>query len=113
LQANFDGTFPYGGAPAGPYLYRTAPVGSFGPNALGLYDLHGNLREWCLDWYDPTYYATSPGQDPQGPPEGTQRVVRGGNWVTYGWSCRTAARDIHVPTPGSSFVGFRVVLVVG
>jgi formylglycine-generating enzyme required for sulfatase activity len=111
-QANFDGNFPYGGAEKGPYLFRTTEVGSYPPNALGLYDVHGNLREWCLDWYGPNYYAASPRRAPTGPREGTDRVVRGGNWVTYGWSCRSAARDTHPPEQGSSFVGFRALLVI-
>ncbi len=112
-QANFDGNFPSGAAPKGPYLFRITTVGSYPPNALGLYDMHGNVREWCHDWYSPTYYDRSPARDPQGPDEGTTRIVRGGNWVTYSWSCRSADRDSHLPTHGSSFVGFRVVLMRG
>jgi formylglycine-generating enzyme required for sulfatase activity len=72
LQANFDGNYPYGSAAGGPYLERTTSVGSYEPNAFGLYDMHGNVWEWCLDWFDASYYARSPKNDPmhgQGPPE--------------------------------------------
>jgi hypothetical protein len=77
-QANFDGTYPYGGAAKGPALRRTTPVGSYPPNGWGLYDMHGNVFEWCADWYRDDYYPQSPRQDPPGPPGGSLRVVRGG-----------------------------------
>ncbi len=60
----------------------TAPVGSYRPNPFGLYDMHGNVQQFCSDWYDPNYYEVSPTDDPQGPADGLQRVVRGGSWYS-------------------------------
>src|SRR5262249_15422458 len=58
----------------------TAPVGTFKPNGFGLYDMHGNVLQWCQDWYDKDYYTKSPKKDPQGPSSGENRVGRGGAW---------------------------------
>src|SRR5262249_20506264 len=79
-QANFNGNVPYGGAPKGPYLLKTTPVGSYAPNAFGLYDMHGNVYEWCSDRYNANYYQNSPKNDPRGPPTGDSRVLRSGSW---------------------------------
>ncbi|HTU22058.1 MAG TPA: bifunctional serine/threonine-protein kinase/formylglycine-generating enzyme family protein [Gemmataceae bacterium] len=108
--ANFDGNYPYGGAPRGPFLKRTSPVGSYPPSALGLYDLHGNVWEWCADWYGEHYYAESPGEDPPGPATGDRRVVRGGCWSSPGNNCRTAYRGKLEPGDHLYRVGFRVLL---
>ena len=96
-QANFDGRNPYGGAATGAYLQRTTKVGSYPPNPLGLYDLHGNVWEWCADWYDADYYKRSPKQDPQGPENSEHRVLRGGSWGNNGWYCRAACRCDFAP----------------
>ena len=107
---NFDGNYPYGGAPAGPWLERTVPVGSYPPNAWGLYDMHGNVWEWCHDWFDDDYYARSPTIDPPGPSKGALRVLRGGSWYSYSWSCRSAGRERFAPESGAGNYGFRVAL---
>jgi uncharacterized protein (TIGR02996 family) len=110
-QASFDGRFPYGEASKRPYRQRTCAVGSYRPNAFGLYDMHGAVFEWCADWYDKDYYKTSPRRDPQGPSEGRSRVRRGGGWNSNGWSCRAARRSGNAPFYRLSSMGFRVVAV--
>ena len=87
------------------------PVGGLKPNALGLYDMHGNVWQWCEDWYDPDYYKDSPPRDPQGPTTGSMRVDRGGSIQVPARNCRSATRDRTSPAFCSHVVGFRVVLV--
>src|SRR5262245_12948783 len=119
-QANFNGQFPYGGAEKGPYLRKTAKVGSFKPNAWGLYDMHGNVAEWCSDYYDKDYYRKSPKEDPRGPAKGVVstdyndffRVIRGGCWLDEARACRSAYRFRAMPHDPYRLIGFRVVCEV-
>jgi formylglycine-generating enzyme required for sulfatase activity len=98
-QANFNGNFG-----------RTREVGIGEPNAWGLYDMHGNVAEWCSDWHNPGYYGVSPLMDPKGPKNGTLRVRRGGPWSDGGRYCRSAIRTQDKPTTRSYMIGFRVVM---
>jgi formylglycine-generating enzyme required for sulfatase activity len=111
-QANFIGHYPYGGAAKGPYLQRTCKVGSYKPNAWGLYDMHGNVCQWCSDWYDTSYYKNSPKKDPKGPASASIRVLRGGSWLYSGSSCRAANRDGLGADGRQHFIGFRVACVL-
>jgi formylglycine-generating enzyme required for sulfatase activity len=109
-QANFDGRYPYNGGAKGPYLGKTAKVGSYAPNGWGLYDMHGNVREWCLDRYEHELPGGSV-SDPRGPWSGSYRVRRGGSWIFNGRNCRSAYRLRDVPGYQSDDLGFRLALV--
>jgi formylglycine-generating enzyme required for sulfatase activity len=109
-QANFNGNFPFGDAAKGRSLEGTTPVGSYPPNGFGLFDMHGNVWEWCADGYDKDYYRTSPKKDPQMREKGAGRVLRGGSWRNYGGNCRAANRYWNDAGHADN-VGFRVVCV--
>jgi formylglycine-generating enzyme required for sulfatase activity len=86
----------------------THPVGSRDPNPWGLYDMHGNVCQWCEDWFDS--YRSRPVTDPVGGLDGFRRVYRGGAWNSSAWRCRDAARASEAPKVGSPTIGFRVAL---
>jgi formylglycine-generating enzyme required for sulfatase activity len=98
-QANFDGRDGHGGT--------TTPVGSFPANAWGLHDMHGNVHEWCADWY--ADYPAGHADDPAGPGTGDARVLRGGSWFSAPWYCRSAYRHWADPATRAGPLGFRLV----
>jgi len=119
-QGNFDGQYEYDASvgtinnPSGINLGQTTAVGSYAANGWGLYDMIGNVYEWCQDWYGA--YPAGSVTDPQGAPTGSNRMFRGGSWVYPGaWDCRSASRN--EGDPGSldrvSYIGFRALLAPG
>ncbi|MEY4178706.1 MAG: hypothetical protein RLY70_2280, partial [Planctomycetota bacterium] len=87
---------------------HTQPVGAKKPNAWGLHDMHGNVWEWCQDWFDTGYYASSPAADPRGPEVGVRRVIRGGSWLHSAGYCRSSYRNRFEPANRDDALGFRV-----
>jgi formylglycine-generating enzyme required for sulfatase activity len=110
-QANFNGNHPHGGAPLGPYLRRTNRVGSYAANAFGLYDLHGNVWEWCSGYYyDEEHYRKRPRTEDEENGKGADhRVIRGGSCMSKGVHCRCAERFVLPPGNKAACVGFRVL----
>lgn len=113
-NANFDGQYEYDASAGdifngnGIYLQTTTPVGSYAANSWGLYDMIGNVFEWCQDWYGA--YPIGPVTDPKGAVSGTSRVARGGCWSYHAQFCRSAVRGGATPEFKQNTLGFRVVL---
>ncbi len=119
-QANYTTCFdtnkctplPYDLGPYGPSVSSTTAAGSYAPNGYGLFDMAGNVSEWCWDWYDPNYYTSQSGvsSDPQGPLSGTNRVLRGGAYFQSAAYARCAFRGNSSPSQADfTGVGFRCV----
>ncbi len=106
-KANCDGSYPYNTSAKGVHLQQTSDVGSYPPNAWGLHDMHGNVYEWCEDWYGS--YDTNGVTNPKGPTSGHLRVLRGGGWSSYARSCRSANRLGFKQSDMCDYVGFRLV----
>ena len=114
-EANYNGNYPFRDFPKGKYLKKTTPVGTYPENPWGLHDMHGNVLEWCGDWYADDYYSSchqkGAVKNPTGPKDGSDRVLRGGSWLNFAISCRSARRGRLDPAGRRNLVGFRLVFV--
>lgn len=108
-EANYNGNYPYSSCSKGEYLGETLPVGSLRANAFGLYDMHGNVVEWCQDRYAKSSYLSNPSHSFRSPAAGVQRVIRGGGWYLPAYLCRSAHRDIYGQEYGCDAIGFRML----
>jgi formylglycine-generating enzyme len=104
-MVNYDGNYPYAGGEKGRYRHETVAVKALPGNRWGLYQMHGNVWEWCSDWYEE---IPSMSEDPQGPQTGARRVLRGGGWGGYGRFARAACRRADVPGSRVDYLGFRL-----
>jgi eukaryotic-like serine/threonine-protein kinase len=111
--ANYHGSISYGEAPKGIYREKTTSVNTFPPNAFGLFDMHGNVSEWCEDtWHQSYDGALIDGSARQSQNENDNCVLRGGSWFDYPSNCRSANRKVEIPVNRDYFIGFRICLAV-
>ncbi len=108
-DANYDGNYPYEGCSKGTYLQGTNKVGSYKANAWGLYDMHGNVWEWCQDWYHDSYTGIPTDGKARESPTGSIRVLRGGSWNDGAQGCRSADRGSITPDARHFSFGFRLL----
>ncbi|MEI7993542.1 MAG: formylglycine-generating enzyme family protein [Methylococcaceae bacterium] len=107
-QVNYDGNIPYANEKKGRCREKTVAVKSLQANSWGLYEMHGNVWEWCSDWYDD--FFDKPIIDPIGSDTGSSRVLRGGSWSNHGWRTRSANRGWYAPVNRDNYIGFRFVV---
>ncbi|WP_295426530.1 formylglycine-generating enzyme family protein, partial [uncultured Thiodictyon sp.] len=105
-QVNYDGNYPYGDGANGEYREQTVEVKALPANAWGLYQMHGNVWEWCADWLGD--YPADAVVDPLGPPGGRERVLRGGSWIFRARLCRSAYRNGYEPAYRFGYIGLRL-----
>ncbi|MCP4108156.1 MAG: formylglycine-generating enzyme family protein [Desulfobacteraceae bacterium] len=110
-QANYNGDQPLNDCEKGEWRFRTVPAASFQPNDWGLYNMHGNVFEWCHDWYGG--YPASAVTDPTGPSTGSRRIIRGGSWNFGALLCQSAFHFGFSPGERSRSFGFRLALSQG
>ncbi len=114
-EANYNGKYSWNNNEKGCFRGNTVSVDSFAPNAWGLYNMHGNVWEWCHDWLGGSYYDECKAEgrvaNPEGPETGSFRVIRGGSWSFNAGRCRSAYRGHSVPGLRYCSVGFRLVFV--
>jgi formylglycine-generating enzyme required for sulfatase activity len=106
-DANYNGNSPYNNHARGTYREKTTEAGAFAPNAWGLYDMHGNVWEWCWDWHGS--YRSSAQTNPGGATAGSSRENRGGSWFNNGQNLRSGNRNYYMPSIRYNNLGFRLV----